>query len=790
MPERMLDAEGAYVSRIEDLSFDRRTALIGAGGAVSAGTALHWSQSTTKIAQEAIEAATAKAAAPRFAQGQGDVGTIMIRQVPLGGGGFVTGIDVSTDGQRFVCRTDVANAYVRERNGSAWRPLFTPETMQASDYDPLPAQNGKADGLGVAGIRIAPSDKNVIYASFGGFIWKSLDGGRSIRRTRMKQAAMPANAGLQRLYNPIIDIHPRDPQRVIVGTRNDGVLFTRDGGAIWQQCQIPGSNKSLDDQPGINLVRYAIGGGDRIYVFVSGVGLFVSDGGERARFSLAEGGPLHCSDLAAEPGGNLILSEDNKAYSGKVWRFDPFSGWSSINAGHQIIAMALDPRNSKSLIVANGNSPIHASLDGGRSFKGVGWEWKAGEVAWTNDLVGMFPAGLVFDPLDSQQLFVAQGVGVARARRVGDQMVMTDWSAGIEELCVTSIIAPPGQPPIVSAWDKPFWRIETIDRYSNNFRYPLPKNGEQVAALVAFASGADFAADNPAALVGVVAPSDRTGPGVSVDGGKSWKTFETTPQTGWGHGGTIAMNRQGNIVLLPSNNGIGVFSLDGGSSWKPIMLDGANPTGQFSNAFYVNRKNLSADKTRPGTFALVYTALRNDSYDGPLGGIWITSDGGAGWRQTYKGVVWNGRIDPKTMWDSGADPRQFWQCQLEYVPGFPGELVYTPHADFRTDRLFWSKDDGASWSELHGRIRNVNCFGFGKASPGQSRPACYFWGEVSGKRGLYASFDWFRSEPQLLTRFPSQMLLAVSCVSGIPDVFGRVLVGTSCAGVVQIDLRR
>jgi hypothetical protein len=175
-------------------------------------------------------------------------------------------------------------------------------------------------------------------------------------------------------------------------------------------------------------------------------------------------------------------------------------------------------------------------------------------------------------------------------------------------------------------------------------------------------------------------------------------------------------------------------------------------------------------------------------YDQPLGGVWLTRDGGKSWQQTLKGTVSAGSHDPKAVRAQGLEERQFWQCQLEYVPGFPGELLYTPHADFAADRFYWSKDDGKSWVEPHGKIRNVDVFGFGKAAPGQSRPAVYLWCEINRKRGLYATLDWFATEPRLISQHPSELLAAVSSVTGDPDRFGRMYVGTSCAGVIRVDV--
>ena len=453
--------------------------------------------------------------------------------------------------------------------------------------------------------------------------------------------------------------------------------------------------------------------------------------------------------------------------------------------------IAVDPHRPGRLIVSNPNSYIMTSDDGGRNWKSIGgaqWSKTKGEVAWTRGLGGMYPAEMRFDPRVPNRLWFAQGVGVASTLVTGAPYQLNDWSAGIEELCAVHAIIVPGGKTFLSAWDKSFWRIDDYTTYSNDFRYPIARGTTHNPSLVAYGSYMDYAGDDPRFIVGVVAPSSEAAPGYTADGGDSWQAFAGTPASGWGNGGCIAAATKRNFVLLPSNNGTGVFTLDGGATWSPIMLDGKNPTSGFANSFYVTRKNISADKTRPGTFALVYTVMRGNDYGESLGGIWLTSDGGRSWTQMLKGVVSPDNPDPKAVRGKGLEERQFWQCQLDFVPGRSGELVYTPHADYADDRFYWSRDDGQTWAELHSNIRNVRSFGFGKPLDGQARPALYFWGKVKRQEGLYASFDWFASPPLLVTRFPSAMLATVSSVAGDPNHFGRVILGTSCAGWVRADV--
>lgn len=770
----------------------RRTLLLGLAGVAGAIPAMRACQARVHGSLFGSNMDGVAKGAPAVQQsGEGPFSNIRLSQIPIGGGGFVTGIDISSDGQRLVCRTDVANAYVRNVSDAAWLPLFSPSTMARQDFDPLPRLNDKADGQGVAGVRIAPSDKNIIYASYYGYIWRSDDGGRSISRTRSPQLAMPSNAGVQRLFNRAIDVDPRDPDKVVVGTCGEGMWFSLDGGRAWAKAALPAGGRSHDDRPGIHLVLIDRQSSDRIYVFVTGKGLFRSDNGPGGGFNLIAGGPTHASALIQSPDASIYLAEQASPSGGSVWRYRAEEGWTSSRPDYEALVLAVDPRNPSSLVASNPNGFIMSSEDSGRSWVshgGVKWERSEGEVGWTRDLNTFFPAEILFDPAAPGRLYVAQGVGVVRSKGPVGALRVADWSAGIEELCGVDILAVPGGKLFLSAWDKSFWRVDDLNSYTNSFRYPLRQGRERSADLVAFASYMDYAGDDPNFIVGVIAPSDATTPGFSADGGETWQTFAGTPPEGWGHGGCIAASTRSNIILLPSNNGVGAYTKDGGKSWSSIKLDGTNPTGKFANAFYVRRHNITADKTRPGTFALVYTTLLNNDYYEPLGGLWLTRDGGVSWTQQLKGVIGPGSNNPRDVLAMGLEARQFWQCQLDYVPGRSGELVYTPHADFDADRFYWSRDDGKTWAELHKTIRNVRAFGFGKGIAGQDRPAIYFWGEVAGREGLYVSLDWFATKPRLITSHPSQMLAKIESVSGDPDRVGRVFVGTSCAGWVMVDI--
>lgn len=771
---------------------DRRSAVMSLAGLVGTGLVSRLSQCWANVGSGVGGAAAAAAPPALHLVGTGGLKSVSIASVPLGGTGSVTGIDISHDGKRLVCRTDVGNGYVRGRADPAWRPLFSPSTMLQADYDPLPARADKADSGGVAGIRIAPSNSDIIFASFHGYIWKSMDGGKSIRRTSLPQKMMLSNSGRQRLYNRTIDIHPRDPNKVVVGTWGEGVWFTNDGGENWARANLPAATQSPDGSPGLYCVSYDQNMPNRFFAYVTGVGLFRSDTGAGGQYFALPGGPKVCSSLVIGPDGTAYLCEATAAEKGgKVWLYSAALGWKSSVPPIEAFTLAIVPTNVGRVIAAAGNTHFMESGDGGRTFSSMGaasWSPIGGEARWTRGLTTIFPAEILIDPIDKDLMWIAQGVGVAKARIVGSRYQAEDWSAGIEEMVAVSTLCVPGGKSFLSGWDKSFWRVDDLNAYNNDFKYPLLPGKTHEASFVAYSGYMDFAGDDPSFMVGVTALTNQSSPGFSADGGDTWRAFKGAPPSGWGFGGCIASSTRKNIVLLPSNNGVGSFTLDGGATWEPIRLDGSRPTGGFANAYYVNRKNISADKTRPGTFVLVYTTIANDAYGNPLGGVWLTRDGGQKWDHVLAGVVSDRDHDPKAVMATGQDARQFWNCQLEYVPGHTGELLYTPHADFADDKFFWSRDDGKTWSEPNRKIRNVVSFGFGKAAPGQTRPAVYFWGAVDKIIGLYVSFDWFASAPRLVTRFPSQLLGVVVSVAADPDRFGRAYVGTSGAGWTRINL--
>lgn len=373
-----------------DFLLSRRCALFGALGLTGAGAALGLSQSQRR----AVATRSVSGALPVRVETGTSFQNVSLAQVPIGAGGFITGLDISSDGQRFACRTDVANAYIRDKADRFWRPLFSPATMTPKDFDPLPKENKKTDGHGVAGIRIAPSNKNVIFATYLGYVWRTVDGGRTIERTKLQQKRFNTNSGTQRLFNPTIDIHPSNPAMVLVGTWGEGVWFTENGGDTWQQAKLPPATQSLDGQPGLHLVLFDPVEPRRVYVFVTGLGLFSSTEGPGGPFNFLTGGPKYCSNLVMGPEETVLLCEHNRNYGGtQLWRYSPRSEWSFAKPKREPMSVAFQPDLPSTAIVANLDGFFERSGDAGATFTELSqkeWAEGGGEVQWIGGLTSLY----------------------------------------------------------------------------------------------------------------------------------------------------------------------------------------------------------------------------------------------------------------------------------------------------------------------------------------------------------------------------------------------------------------
>ncbi len=100
--------------------------------------------------------------------------------------------------------------------------------------------------------------------------------------------------------------------------------------------------------------------------------------------------------------------------------------------------------------------------------------------------------------------------------------------------------------------------------------------------------------------------------------------------------------------------------------------------------------------------------------------------------------------------------------------------------------LFHSQDSAATFAQVP-QVNGATAVGFGMPAPGQSYPAVYLAGSVTGVWGTYRSDDagatWQRIDD------PQHQFGYINCLTGDPRRYGRVYLGTGGRGILYGDPR-
>lgn len=743
--------------------------------ALAAGLALWWS-GAAQTPHGAPPPALSQAGGPVAGE------TYQWKPVAIGGGGMIAGLSMDPQGKTFVVRTDVYGAYIWDKAADRWKQLVTAAAMPDSSR----VQNGGAGGA--YAIVVAPSRPERLFMALLGRVYRSDDAGHSWTQP---SAGNPfpfvwnANDAF-RLHGPYMAVDPTNADLVLLGTPGTGLWRSTDGGVHWARVASVPASKDRQPEPGLQTPGTLIwfeqpAGGrptGRIWAMAAGSGMFVSDD-HGATFR-----PL--PSLGAQPmslkhgvfdrhGTFFAVDEGDKA----IWSYKD-GRWRNITQEQGLgvtpyAAIAANPRADQ-VVALDQSGGGYVSTDGGAHWNTVthGASAGPGDPPWLHlaDQPYFTTADLMFDPVVPNRLWIAHGMGVFRADLPPGSATL-NWvsqTRGIEELVANDVIQAPGQSPIFAGWDFGIHVKDDLNAYSTTF-------GPNERMLMS-AQQLDWTPARPGFVV-TNASDARTGccwedgnavmAGTSTDGGRHWTKFPTLPtppgtraDDPWRMSfGTIAVSSgdADNIVWQPAYNRQAFYTKDGGRDWSPVNLPGASGTtpGSFAHS-WLQRKTLAADRVRGGTFYLYHAG---EGANGPLQGLWKSTDGGASWAQVFAGEI-----------APGSDMA----AKLRAVPGRAGHLFFTSAYEHIADTgLRRSTDGGAHWQVVPD-VTRVDDIAFGKAARGASYPTIFLSGRVGGEYGIWRSVDDARSWHRLVD-FPVGTLDQVSVVGADPDVFGRVYLG-------------
>jgi hypothetical protein len=713
----------------------------------------------------------------------------------IGAGGFISDIDIASDGTKAI-HTDTYGAYVCP---APCTPSGTPGWSQVVLMNTMPSGDpgvGLQKGAGVYEIRIAPNNTSRLYMYFNGYVYRSDSGGASWNATGFSKVAASGNDQVTETFGPYIAIDPNNADIVYVGTPGAGLFKSTNAGASFSSVAAVGIGStvppgSTTPQGGSNIIAFdpssSVSGGvtQGIYVSTYGVGVYRStDGGSTWTFLNSTGMPTTHQHIICVSDGMVYFVDNSgnlKKYSG--------GAWSTVSTGlSNPRAVAVDPANLSRIVVINDIGQTRYSSNGGTSWTGTQTPSRVAiDIPWlqnTNE-TNLAPGNIVFDPSQSNVLYVAEGIGVWHSNPApGSGLTWSSQSAGIEQLVALWAISPPGGNPILTFMDRPVFTITDPNAYPS-------QHGLNYAYQIIHGYSADWASSSPRtiAVVAEQGYAHHTTSGYSSNGGgadgspSNWSVFSGISQItdlvdngGSSYGGGIAAASSTNFVWVLSNATAGGstrlwVTQDGGAHWFAPTISGvaASPNSGWGNNPYLDRQIVAADRVSPNTFYAYNQGASSTA------GVYKSTDGGSTWLRVYTRTLGKYTV---------------YNAQMRAVPGEAGNIFFTAGSQVcpcPTRQSFYkSTNGGTTWSTV-ANVQDVWTFGFGKAKPGSDGyPALYLYGWVNGIGGLWRAdnIDATPTWTQLTGLYPLNRFDQVKVVEGDNNTFGTVYVGFAGSGFI------
>ena len=634
--------------------------------------------------------------------------------VAIGGGGFVSAVIPSkTESGVVYARTDVGGAYRWDNASGRWVPLLDWVAEDQVGY------------LGVESLAVDPKNAanvtmlvGISYFNGGkSAILRSTDYGRTFTTTDVTSQFKADGNGMGRQNGERLVVDPGSSNVLYVGTRANGLFKSTNYGASWSQMTALNVT-TTPNANGISLVLAdpsSVSGGvaQRLFVGVSrygsaGANFYRSDNGG-ASFSAVSGSPsgLMPQRAAFDGAGNVYITYANGAgphgnssgtepmNSGQIWRYTISNGaWtnvtpSGVNAAFS--GISVDSANAQRLVASTINQymqqgdswgdHVYISTNGGASWTDVitrGFVKDNGGVPWVAGKAMHWAGTAVFDPFNSQAVWLTSGNGIFRTTNIN--AVPTTWTftvKGLEETVPLNVNSIPGGPMLSVIGDYDGFQHYDINTYTN------PQYSPTMGTTTGLA-----VADSNTSLAVRVGNTMYT----SVNGGTNWNQASMN-----GTYGQVALNTSGTVLLHnPSNSSTMYRSTNMGASWAAV--------GGLS----VNNGRPVADPVNATKFYV---------YNPSDGSFMISTDSGASF--------W--KFSTLATWGSDA---------IRAAPGREGDIWVPLYGG----GLARTTSSGWQFSVLP-NITYCGAVGFGKAAAGASYPTVYIWGTIGGVKGIYRSTD-------------------------------------------------
>lgn len=742
----------------------------------------------------------------------GQPGPYVWDNVAIIAGGYVPAVVFSpVEKDLIYTRTDMGGAYRWDKASSKWLPLTDWVGFDDWNY------------LGIESIAPDPSDANRVYLAVGTYTnsWTSMNGQilrSSDRGDSFERFNLPFKVGGNmpgRNMGERLAIDPNQPSVLYLGARSgNGLWRSLDSGETWSKVEsFPSAGNYFQDSTndytmdliGVVWVTFdpksssAGKASETIYVGVAdtNTGIYRStDAG--VSWQPLPGQPQagflpHHGVLASN--GLLYVTYSDKAgpYDGgrgDVWKYDSNDGtWTQIspvpssNTNDDYFGyggLAVDAQDPNVLVVTSLNSwwpdaRFYRSCDAGATWSPI-WDFDGYPTRvnrYTLDIsaspwldwgitktapeespkLGWMTGGASIDPFDSNRMFYGTGATLYGTRN------LTNWddaskkidiavaALGIEETAVIDLAVLPmstGSVLLSALGDLGGCRHTQISAVpSKIFTQPTFTTTTSI----------DFAETNPKQVVRVgtldtgAYPNDKP-IGVSNDAGATWSNAGVPSAASNAAGGTVAMGADAEfIVWAPDVAGVSVFY----SQYSPYNWTASS--GIPSQAI------VKSDRVNKSKF-----------YGYKAGTFYVSTDGGA----TFAASAATGL--PKD------------NVKFKAVAGVEGDIWLAGGSTSDVYGLWHSTDSGASFQKL-ANVQQADVVGFGKAPEGKTYPAIYANAKIDGVRGIFRSDDAGATFVRI-NDGQHQYGAANSAITGDPNLYGRIYLGTNGRGIIYGDIRK
>lgn len=667
------------------------------------------------------------------------------------GGGYVTGLVFNPREKGLLyARTDMGGAYRWDVAAEQWMPLT--DHFGEKDWNLLGIESMATDPVAPERLYVAAGTYTNSWAG-NGSILRSTDRGRTFKRTDLpfKLGANEDGRGAgERLA-----INPADNGTLLLGTRKNGLWRSTDSGVTWGQVSAFPVKDGASSGGGITFVTYGPAGSNTVYVGV----------GDRstALYRSTDGGNTWQA-VSGQPTGQMpqhgVLSGDGSLYltytntlgpngvtAGSVWKYTPSGGaWKNISpsqGSYGFSGLAVDPQKPSTVMVTTldrwwPEDEVYRTTDGGAHWKALADKSvrDASAAPYVGTGIGHWMTALAIDPFNSGHVLYGTGSGIWRSKdaNASDSGGTSHWvigAQGLEETSVQDAVAPPGGATVVSSMGD----LGGFHYGSSGSLAKVPA-GRLKNPMMITSTDIDFAQSNPSLMVRVGRGGSQDG-AYSTDGGSNWTGFTSEP-VGSADSGQVAFSADGSAIVWTEDRQAPYRSTDKGTSWSRV---GGLGTGAV----------VVADRSSARTF-----------YSLANGTLHASTDGGA----TFTARAGNlpaGR--------------------LAAVPGIAGDLWIAGH----DKGLLHSTDGGNTFTTLT-TVKSASAVGFGKAAPGTSYQALYLIGTVKDVTGVFRSSDkgasWVRVNDDA---HQWGGISGGGVITGDPDTYGRVYVGTNGRGLQYGD---